>query len=385
MFEKTSRIIFIVLFAVMLTIPLLTVNREVGKVSEAENRRLAEPAQIHNEDGTLNENFTADFETWINDNIGLRSKMVIQNARIQYHLFNVLSNNSDTILGPKGEFNYAPEWIINSYQHLDLKDEGSLFTIAYGFQCAKDYLDSKGIQFYYFQCWDKQSIYPEYFPKTIIQYGDVSRTDQNIAALTEQTNVDVISPKAALIEAKSQYDTYSKWGDATHWTQRGAYIGYRMLMEEINLNSDNRYRILDEADYDITVTDQGRTQFGGIHKEDYLENFAIREPKAYLTDEEPAWLSESAYRSRLIYQNDSVDNEDTLLIIGDSYFDNFLYDDLAESFHRTVLLWGDYCNDFVQMIDYYNPAIVIVENAERCDRTDAFAATAIDVVYGAYE
>ena len=71
----------------MIGIPLLTTNLRKDKISEAENRILAPKAEIYTEEGVLNKNSTTDFETWINDNIGFRSQMVINNARIQYYIF----------------------------------------------------------------------------------------------------------------------------------------------------------------------------------------------------------------------------------------------------------------------------------------------------------
>ncbi|WP_370770914.1 hypothetical protein [Eubacterium ramulus] len=370
MFKKILRMLFIVSFCSIIGIPLITTNFQQDKVSESENRKLTAMPKLHNDDGSLNENFTSDLESWINDNIGLRSQMVIANAKIQFYGFNVLANNSDMLLGPNQELNYATNDIIADYQHEDLKTQDKLNQIASSYQRVSDYLEQRGIQFYYFQCWDKQSIYPEYFPKTVKQFGDVSKTDQIIATLKTRTTVDVISSKELLIDAKKEYDTYSVWGDPTHWTQRGAYLGYRMLMEEINAKNQNKYKILSANDYNIEITDQGYTVFGGIHKKDMLEDFEVKDPQAYLSDEEPRFLSEWANKSRTIYYNDKVDNNDTLLILGDSYFDNFLYDDFAESFHRVVFIWGDYAEKLEQLVDYYQPSIVINENAERCDRTE---------------
>ena len=70
-----------------------------------------------------------------------------------------------------------------------------------------------------------------------------------------------------------------------------------------------------------------------------------------------------------IYRNDQVDNQDTLLIIGDSYFDNYLYDDLAESFHKTVMVWGNYIQNLPELLDTYHPDIVIYEMAKRAETT----------------
>ena len=62
-------------------------------------------------------------------------------------------------------------------------------------------------------------------------------------------------------------------------------------------------------------------------------------------------------------------NEKNSVIIGDSYFGSFIIDDLAESFSETILIWGDYLPNYSSIIDEYQPDIVVVEAAERVDRT----------------
>ena len=69
------------------------------------------------------------------------------------------------------------------------------------------------------------------------------------------------------------------------------------------------------------------------------------------------------------YTNDYVDNKTRLLIIGDSYFDSYIMDDLAESFYETIIVRGDYLSDFQEIIDTYDAAVVVIEAAERVDRT----------------
>lgn len=240
MFYKVNKILFIASFIAMLVIPLFTTNMQKDKISESENRTLAQMPSLCNEDGTLNKEFTSGFEAWINDNIGFRDSMVIINAKIQYSLFHVLSNNSDYYLGPKGELNYATPAILLDYQHLNLYPEELLKNFAESLQYINDYVENKNSQLYYYQCWDKQSIYPEYFPDTVIQHGDTSKTDEIVRGLKKYSSINVISPKRELLDSKSIYDPYSKYGDATHWSQRGAYIGYLKLMSTINENNFNK-------------------------------------------------------------------------------------------------------------------------------------------------
>lgn len=372
MFRKITSSIFTSCFLLMLGIPLVTTNLQNEKISEAENRKLTAKPEIYKEDGTLNENYTSDFEAWIDDNIGQRASLVVNNARIQYYLFNVLSNNSDNYLGPNGELNYATADMLADYQHANLYTEDHLQEIADSMQYLSDYVEEKGAEFYYFQCWDKHSIYPEYFPETVIQADTESKTDGIVRALEDYSNVNVISPKQDLIDEKSEKSTYSVWGDPTHWNQRGAYIGYLKLMNAINDNASEKYKVFQEKDYNITMPDQGATLFGGIHQVDYEEAFEIKNPQAIATPEKLTCYADDVRHG--FYTNDSVDNDTRVLIIGDSYFNSFIYDDIAESFHETILIWGDYVGDIQNIIDSYNADIVIVEAAERCDRTDGIIA-----------
>ncbi len=351
----------------MLVIPLVTTNLQREKVSVDEKRKLAPPPEFYNEDGSRNTNYSVDFENWINDNIGQRSKMIVQNAKIQYYLFNVLSNNSDKYLGPNGELNYATSSMILDYQHKNLYSEERLAEITDSFQYLKDYVEGKEERFYYFQCWDKHSIYPEYFPQTVIQYGETSKTELFNEAICNNTDVNVISPREDLIDAKETTAPYSKWGDPTHWSQRGAYIGYLKLMNAINADSEKTYKILRESDYNLTIEDQGSHLFGGIHIPEDLENFEIKNPKAVLTNEKLTLLGDDQRHG--FYTNEYVDNDTRLLIIGDSYFNSFIVDDIAESFHEVIMIWNSYAGDIQSIIDEYNADIVVVEAAERCDRT----------------
>lgn len=370
MYKKTIQIIFLIVFFALIGIPLLTTNLEDGKISTTENRKLVSRAHIHRQDGSLNTDYIRDVENWFNDNVGLRTEMVYADAKVQYVLFDKLPNG-DFVLGPNNELNYATLPIINDYQRINLPEEDYLNDVASAYQNISDYLSDKNIQFYYYQCWDKHSIYPEYFPKAILQNEQTSRTDLILGKLKKDTTINVVSSKEQLIRMKGKYETYSVWGDATHWSDRGAYIGYLDLMDAINKNNNNKFKILQESDYIIEKQDVGSVFIGGIHKEDFQETFTIKNPTVYDSGETPYFLSQWQLKSRTILCNDSVDNNTTCLIIGDSYFDNFLYDDIAESFAKTVFIWGDYTENLDEIVEVYQPSIVIIENAERCERTGA--------------
>ena len=134
-------------------------------------------------------------------------------------------------------------------------------------------------------------------------------------------------------------------------------------MEAINADSKIHYKILQESDYEISKKNLGKKLFGSISKEDMLESFQIKEPKAVLTNEKLKKYK-GLYRHRY-YTNKTVDNNTRVLIIGDSYFHEFIVDDLAESFHEVILIWVGYVANIKKIIRAFPADIVIIESAER--------------------
>lgn len=374
MFNRKNQIAFCILFMLMITMPMVFTNIKDGTVSEAEKRVLEKKPSFFDGEGKINKEYTSDLEKWINDNVGFRNLMVILNARIQYHGFRVLSNNSDMYLGPKGEFNYATKSMLEDYQHFNLYPDKYNKWNAKSLQTISDHVEGSGAQFYYFQCWDKHSVYPEYFPRSVLQYGEYSKTDHLIETIKNKTSVNVISVKDTLIDSKNDHQVYSKWGDPTHWTQRGAYIAYKELMNVLNSNNDNRFRVLEEDAYDIILTDQGSNIFGDIHKVDMLENFVLIEQQADLSNNKLTLYSDD--QRHKYYVNENADNDTRILIIGDSYFDGYIIDDIAESFSETIMLWNEYTRYISDIIEAYQPDIVILEAAERVDISNEIIAGA---------
>jgi hypothetical protein len=410
---KKQNIVFAAAFLLVLFLPLVTINRENGGLSRDENRYLARRAAIRRDDGSLNEAFASDFEKWINDNIGLRSVLVKLNAGIQYRLFRNLSSagtgSSDFYLGPGGEFNYAEKEMLLDYQHKNLYSQEQLDETAAAYQKIRDVLEGKGIRYYYLQCRDKHSIYPEQFMTSVNQYGREALVDQVMKNLKANTTVEVIDTTEVLKEGKTEGETFGRYTDPSHWTEFGAYLAYRQLMEELNrgagraaayknegtenagtlvdvsedlheLNTgsdpdgskqikDNavepatKYRVLKPEDYDIEPVDMGTTLYGGIHERDVQPCYRIKHPGAVEDDLQITPLEGTGHR---IFTCERAGNDEVVLVIGDSYVENYILDDIAESFGKTIFVWGDYSDRFMDFVELYKPTIVINENAERC-------------------
>lgn len=354
-------------------------------ISMDENRYFADMPWIFTDEETYNIHFNEEYENWINDHIGFRSDMIAWNAEIQYYLFHNLSRDA-MYLGKNDDLNFATLEMLRSYQHLDLRSEEYLESVVNDYQVVADWIESKDIQFYFMQCYDKHSICPEQFMDYVNQYGTVSKTDQLIDALENKTNMKVISVKESLLKNKKTYTVYSRWGDPTHWSPRGAYIGYLDLMNMINANSEIPYRILRESDYQIDKMDGGTTLNGVIHQEDEIEWFEIREPQAVKTDE-PEWMQRIVPKDetcRNFYVNAGVDNSSKLLLLGDSYVNSYILDDIAESFSQTCMTGAGLGSMMAlpDVLEAYQPNIVVFECVERADMTYVVGLLASEIRNG---
>ncbi len=366
MTKKIINLTFIVLFLLVLVLPMAFAEFSSGEVSENENRYLADLPKLF-VDGKFNEKISNDTEAWFMDHMGFRQELVKSNAALQYHVFDSMLNETDYRLGAQSTINYATDAIIRDYAHINRYPQETLEQIARSYQQVSDYLESKDIQFYYVQCYDKQSIYPEEFLDTVYQYGEVSRTDDIMAAL-KNTTVNVVDLKQPMLEAKKTYQVNSQWGDPTHWTQRGAFIGYQCIMEKLNENNENAYRVLQEQDFDISVTDQAISLSWYQYQTDMQENFVLREPQA---EKRPAevlgyWAGDERHCS---WHNPSVNNGKTLLLMCDSYIASFNAHYYAESFETVILIRADHTKQLTKICSQFKPDVVIYEAAERVDRS----------------
>ncbi len=348
----------------LLIVPLLFINRDKDAISEQENRPLSGRPSIFS-NGSLNKKIFTDTENYLNDRIGFRDNLIACNALIQYHIFNRMENGKRYRLGPDGEFNIIENDMLETYQHLNLLSDKKLASITDNFQTVNDYLKEHDCDFYYMQCYDKQTIYPEYFPTSVNQYGEISRTDQLIKALQENTDVKVIDPRNLFMESKEKYEVYSKYSDPVHWTPRGAFIGYNLVMDTLNSQNPTPFKVLSEDDFNISITDQGMCFYNGVKRENFSEEFERKNTDAVLDenykDEHPVLKDYKTYH----FTNKNAQNDTKVMIIGNSFIVNYLMDDFAESFGETLMVWDDIGKDFPEWFREYQPDIVIFEMVER--------------------
>lgn len=363
MFKKVNNFIFMALFLGVLFIPFLFTRWESGGISETENRNLASfPAFMVEE--KFNQSFTKEFDTWFMDHMGFRQELIAVNTSLMQNIFHRSLSTSDWKTGRTGDSIYASLEIVMDFAHANLRTEKAVRKIGESYQIVSDWLENQGIPFYYVQCVDKHTIYPERFLASVNQIGNTSKTDQILDYLQKETSVNAIYFKQILEDNKSRYDVFSHWGDPTHWTDRGAYISYCYMMNQIRDISTIPLTVLSEEDYDIHY----EINEGPENKSEQIEVFTIKDPHAQPGDVSVMgqWATD---RRHSVWTNPNADNDLRLLLMGDSYFNGYLLDDIAESFREVWLVWGDHTDSLPEIVDLCKPDIVIYECAERVDRS----------------
>lgn len=364
---KSSRnlnILMVLMFIAVISVPLIFVNKTSGKVSTAENRVLASFPAFKSPTGDINLHFIKDFETWFNDNMGLRDRLVMTNTKLQYVVFGELTKK-DTIIGENNWLYYVTPDIIKDFQHLNLPSNADLKAWGDSLEEINGYLINKKIPFLTMFNLDKKTIYPENYPKTINKVGNVSRTNMLKQYIEGNTSLDFFTPEKALIAAKSKATVYSPRYDNAHWNKYGAFIGYLELMDRVKKYLPT-VNVLSWNDFTIEKYYRETKVYNSVpfSEEDYDLKYN-KVPTAIQTNND-IFDELNLGNSIVTYSYKNLNkNLPKALILGDSYFYGFLIPELAESFSELTFIHADNLDKIQNLVELVNPDVVIFENVER--------------------
>lgn len=202
---------------------------------------------------------------------------------------------------------------------------------------TRDYLAAQGIDFIAMCVPNKEIIYSEYMPDTILKVNDKSRGEVFAEYMQENTDVKFLYPKETFLEAKESNTIYYRCD--THWNQIGAWLGIQEILN---------------AEY-------GR-------KDDFnIEDFQLKEAVYDGDLERLAKVSsiyglDDAYSFNIEAGDKSICGDKKVLFIGDS-FSEFMNSIAQGYFAETnrvhcLSLEGD-------EIEKYQPDLVVFEVGER--------------------
>lgn len=234
----------------------------------------------------------------------------------------------------KREDDGHPIWDYMGINHYSVNE---LVQITMNLTEMRDRFRDMGVEFYVITVPNKEIVYSEYMPDTIIRVDEVSRGEQVADYIREKTDLIYIYPKQAFFDVKDRHQVY--YSTDTHWNQKGAFVG----LQEIFREAYGTYAGLDSVNFKI-------------HADDYAGDLAL------IGDVDDKYGIDTVYVFDAKTADPSQYRDETALVVGDS-FSGFL-SIVAEGYYREVH-WIDTSEFTMDMVEKYDADVIIWETGER--------------------
>jgi hypothetical protein len=281
--------------------------------------------------------FDARWTYWISGLVRSRQVALADNG----WLFYLTRQDGDSIEDYSGESRYPPyETALLQERLLELEN----------------YLAARGIAFAFVVVPNKENVYPEYVPARFRRVSPVSRADALLAELGKNPLLPVADPKPLLLAHKPVRLVYYEYD--SHWNRAGAYIGAQAALAALGRPSVPLHdrTVLPAPAPDFAADVPGLLGIPSITARTSTE-FTV-EGVPILRPDRPGW------RELGTVENPSSRTPDTLLILGDSFKNEFA-PPFLEEFRRVSDVHWDHCPDFPALLDELRPDAVVLEFVER--------------------
>ncbi|MGI3748096.1 MAG: alginate O-acetyltransferase AlgX-related protein [Janthinobacterium lividum] len=201
---------------------------KISKPTIAENRVLSTAPRFPT---SLDDwsSIPSKLDSFVIDQFPVRTYLISGINYLRYKLG--YSGSNKVIVGKDGWLFYDDGgYLALAAGHQKLEKEG-IDNWVQGLSQRIRYSQRNGAKFYFLLGPIKEDIYPEYRPAWMPSERVRTEVDDIIAAAQAAGYDQVIDPRPAILDQKSQQKLYDEYD--THWTGLGAYIGYEALMSRI--------------------------------------------------------------------------------------------------------------------------------------------------------
>lgn len=270
--------------------------------------------------------------------------------------------------------------MINTFQGKDKLSNQEMERFYNAVQNAKTFFEFTGAKFYMVGIPDKEQIYPDFYPESIMRYTNTSKSEDLIHYIQQKDSETIAYLKDSLLEAKQKEPEkllYYKNFDSTHWNARGAFIGYQQIMNRLKKDFP-QLKVLSEEDmlFSSKKSEGSSSLFSHVEALAKIYNFDddiyySRPKEGYkaVNLEEPA---PEGIKDYFHFVNESMPDAPKLLVMCDSYVLSFLRYLLPESFSEVYFMNrvpGDKLAAFQEQVKV---DIVLIEFVERAFDYDSY-------------
>ncbi|MCM1048416.1 MAG: hypothetical protein NC433_08325 [Clostridiales bacterium] len=320
-------------------------DNDDGDSAEADAEANAESEPAKQEDTAAhNENFFAAARNNLNgfiERLFLRDGMIKLNEEFTMFMTGGRYIGSTQLLLGKNNWLFykreddgQPIW---DYMGINKYSDNDLIAIVLNLTETRNYFRELGIDFYVITVPNKEIVYAEYMPDTIIRVDEVSRGEQVANYIKEKTDLVYLYPKQAFQDVKDRHQVY--YTTDTHWNQKGAFVG----LQEIFKEAYGTYADLDSVEFKI-------------HTDEYAGDLAMIGNVTDKYDIDTVYVFDSKTA------NPSQYRDEVAIIVGDS-FSGFL-SIVAEGYYKEVH-WIDISQFTMDMVAKYDADVIIWETGER--------------------
>lgn len=243
--------LFIFIFISLIIIPMLFIDFSSNRVSVQENRMLADKPNLTD----IKKHpikFIQNFDSWFKDSIGFREELITFYNKIEKNtlLNGILYMDGSFIhlIGEQGHHFFGDYYgrLISKFQGKPILSDNQLINMTSKLDELNKYLGKKNIPLIIMFCSDKETIYPEFYPKQIKQGPEPIQLDIITNYIKDNTSVDIFNIKQALLSQKDNYllypliDSFASTPEYfAHYNELGAFFSYKELMKHINIYFPN--------------------------------------------------------------------------------------------------------------------------------------------------
>ncbi len=231
--KKRMASAWIVCFALLLLLPgaVWSVTKEHFQTEASEKAVSTELPKLTKENYR---EYAAAAENAFNASVPFRSQLITLSSLADVKLFREKSINDKVVIGDDNWLFYSMESNIRDYKGTNLFTEDELAQIAAQLTVSAEWLESRGSEFVLFLAPNKETVYGEDHLPSYYKKGELTRTQQLVEYLRENTDIRVVYPEEEMKAYKDDHALY--WHYDTHWNAAGGYIGARALLSELGIS-----------------------------------------------------------------------------------------------------------------------------------------------------
>ena len=282
----------------------------------------------------------------------------------KFNTFRLAAGDSifnEGLMGRQGWLFYTGDFSIHDYQKTELLRPGRLYELAEILVQLDNTTSASGGSLWVVNPPDKNTIYPQYMPAQIPVIGQISRLDQVLKYLKENTTVKALDLRPLFTEVSQSSQIYYK-KDA-HWNCLGAYYAANEILTQVStLHPEVQIHPL--SDYQAGVMSDTTLDIASVMGVPLMEDTITLSPK--FAQGTITHVKYEKYPAMNVAVNSRTDLP-TALVIHDSFYGQCFNQFIEPQFSRVIFTHFEdsLLSEITNVVETEKPDVVIVEFAER--------------------